>query len=92
MKLNGVELTQKEELNLLRREKRSLEKQVITEAVHNELKYLNGRIHRISTQFKIERLELKAQKTRNAKEYGKICNQITKLQESILISHFNKKQ
>ena len=83
MKINGVEITKKEELNYLRKEKRELEKQIITEAVHNELKYLNNRIHRLSTEFKIKRLEDKRNKVRNAKQYDKISKQIDKLYNDI---------
>ncbi len=83
MKLNGIELTKKEELNLYRREKRQLEKEIITEAVHNELCYLGKRINKLSTELKIESLEAKRDKVRSATEYDKIGNQIDKLRSSL---------
>ena len=87
VKINGIELTPKQYLNRLRKQKRELEKEIRTEAVHNELKFLYNQIHRISTTLKIERLEEKQKTVRNAKIFWKISEQIDKLTQELKQRH-----
>jgi len=87
IKVNGIQLTPKQYLNRLRKQKRQLEKEVRTEPIHNELKFLHKEIYRISTTLEIERLEEKVKTIRNSKIYDRIREEIDKLTQELKQRH-----
>jgi len=88
MQVNGKQLTEKETLNLYKKQLKELKKELKTETIHNEIVFVNRTIRRIETSIKWQELREKQSKVRTQFEFDKIQKQLDKM-DSNFSKEFN---